>query len=254
MLNLCCLPEADPGADNTRTGEGQIFQLNVSCQRSLCVKTTFHSYLKIMISKPHYLSKTSCCNCANSICCLSLTILAIVCCCWPLIKYCLSWVNPNIIHYTEPIIVYDFHIKSASTYLCVRRKIVREKCTLKSCASFGMDGVISASKINRKVYGENGCANVPKVEAMDVIWKKVGGGEGVALYYHVVLVTISCAYSLPNSRKYPADGIVALCNCTLWTYNSRQKFLDTLHFVYSAINFHPSLRLKQCWFLEKYML
>ena len=54
------------------------------------------------------------------------------------------------------------------------QKIVRKKCTSKSCANFGMDGAISTSKINRKVYGENGCANVAKVEAMNVIWKRAG--------------------------------------------------------------------------------
>ena len=66
----------------------------------------------------------------------------------------------------------DLHIKLASTYLCVRRKIVREMCTPKSCANFGMDGAICTSKINMKVCGENGCANVARVEAMDVILKK----------------------------------------------------------------------------------
>ena len=30
------------------------------------------------------------------------------------------------IHYTEPMIVGNLHIKLASTYLCVHRKIVRE--------------------------------------------------------------------------------------------------------------------------------
>ena len=75
---------------------------------------------------------------------------------------------PNIIHYTEPVIACNLHIKLAS-YLCVRRKIVREKRIPKSCENIGMDGAISTSQINRKVYGENGCANVPKVEAMDAI-------------------------------------------------------------------------------------
>ena len=83
--------------------------------------------------------------------------------------------NPNVIHYTEPIILCSLHIKLASTYLCVRRGIVCEKCTSKSCANFGVDGAISTSKINRKVYGENGCGNVTKVEAKDVIWKRAGG-------------------------------------------------------------------------------
>ena len=68
----------------------------------------------------------------------------------------------------------DLHIKLAPTYLCVRREIVREKCTPKSCANFGIDGAISTSKINRKVYGESGCANVAEVEATHVIWKRAG--------------------------------------------------------------------------------
>ena len=33
------------------------------------------------------------------------------------------------------------------------------------------------------------------------------------------------------------------------SYNSRQRSLNTLHFLYSAMNFHPPLPLKQCWFL-----
>ena len=37
-----------------------------------------------------------------------------------------------------------------------------------------MDGAISTAKINRKEYGENGCANVAKVEATEVIWKRAG--------------------------------------------------------------------------------
>ena len=86
---------------------------------------------------------------------------------------------PNIINYTEPTIVCDLHIKFISTYLSVRRKIVWEKCTPKSCANFGMDGAISTSNINRKVYGEKGCANMAKEEAMDVIKKKAV----VTLYY-----------------------------------------------------------------------
>ena len=96
-------------------------------------------------------------------------------CCLPPVKYLLIWVIPKIIHYAEPIIVCDLHIKLASTYLCIRRKLVGEKCTSKSCANFGMDGAVSTSKINRKVYGENSCANVVKVEEMDVIWKRAEG-------------------------------------------------------------------------------
>ena len=43
---LSSIVEAGQGIRNTRTVEGQIFQLNIYCQRYLCVKTTFHSYLK----------------------------------------------------------------------------------------------------------------------------------------------------------------------------------------------------------------
>ena len=86
----------------------------------------------------------------------------------------LVWVIPSIINYTEPIIVWDLRIQLASTYMSMHREIVREKCTPKSCANFGIDDAISMSKINRKVYGENGCANVVKVEATDVIWKRAG--------------------------------------------------------------------------------
>ena len=121
--------------------------------------------------------------------------------------YCLNWVIPNIIHYTEPIILCDLHIKLASTYLFMRRGIVREKCTSKSCANFGMDGAISTSKINRKVYGENGCANVAKVEATDVIWKRAGDNPILPILITLSSARISCAYSLPNSPKYPAEGI-----------------------------------------------
>ena len=100
--------------------------------------------------------------------------------------------------YTEPIIVCDLHIKVASTYLCVRRKIVREKCTSKSCANFRMNGAISTSKINRKAYGENGCANVAKVEAMDVIWKRAGDNPILSVLITFSPARISCACSLPN--------------------------------------------------------
>ena len=113
-------------------------------------------------------------------------------------KHCLIWVIPNIINYTEPIIVCGLHIELASTYLCVRRKIVHEKCTPKSCVTFGMDGAISTSKINRKVYGENGCANVAKVEAMDVIWKRTGDNPVLPVLITLSSARISCAYSLPN--------------------------------------------------------
>ena len=33
---------------------------------------------------------------------------------------------------------------------------------------------LSFDKCNRQVCGENDCANMAKVEAMDVIWKKAG--------------------------------------------------------------------------------
>ena len=61
-----------------------------------------------------------------------------------------------------------------------------------SRANFGMNGAISLSQINRKVHGENGSANVPKVEAMDVIRKKAGN----TLYYYVFLITLSSAIIL----------------------------------------------------------
>ena len=101
----------------------------------------------------------------------------------------------------------DLHIKLASTYLCVCREIVREKCTSKSCANFGIDGAISTSKINRKVYRENGCANVAEVEVMDVIWKRVGDNPNLLVLITLSSARISCSYSLPNSPKYTADGI-----------------------------------------------
>ena len=75
---------------------------------------------------------------------------------------------PNIINYTEPIIVCDLHIKSASTYLCV---------------------------------------NVARVEAVDVIWKRAGDNPALPVLITLSSGRISCAYSLPNSPKYPADGI-----------------------------------------------
>ena len=103
--------------------------------------------------------------------------------------------------------MYDLHIKLASTYLCVCREIVREKCTPKSCVTFRMDGAISTSKINRKMYGENGCVNMAKVEVMDVIWKRVGDNPILSVLITLSSARISCAYSLPNSPKYQADGI-----------------------------------------------
>ena len=84
---------------------------------------------------------------------------------------------------------------------------MREKCTSKSCANFGMDGAISTSKINRKVYGENGCANVAKVEATDVIWKRAGDNPILPVLITLSSARISGAYSVPNSPKYPAYGI-----------------------------------------------
>ena len=119
----------------------------------------------------------------------------------------LVWVIPNIINYTEPIIVCDLHIKLSSTYLCVCREIVCEKCTPKSCVNFGIDGAISTAKINRKVYGENGCANVAKVEATDVIWKRVGDNPILPVMITLSSTRISCPYSLPKSPKHSANGI-----------------------------------------------
>ena len=92
----------------------------------------------------------------------------------------------------------DLHIKLTSTYLCMRRKTVRKKCTPKSCVNFGMEGAISTSEINRKVYGENGCANVAKVEAMDVIWKRAGNNPILSALITLSSARISCAYSLLN--------------------------------------------------------
>ena len=99
------------------------------------------------------------------------------------------------------------HMKLASTYLCVRREIVCEKFTPKSCANFGIDGAISTSKMNRTVCGENGCANVAKVEVTDVIWKRAGDNPKLPVLIALSSARISCAYSLPNSPKYPTDGI-----------------------------------------------
>ena len=83
--------------------------------------------------------------------------------------------------------VCDLHIKLASNYLCVRREILRETFTPKSCANFGTDGAISTSKINRKVYGENGCANVAKLEAMDFVWRRAEDNPILP-----VLITLFC--------------------------------------------------------------
>ena len=69
-----------------------------------------------------------------------------------------------------------------------------------------MDFAIT-SKINRKVYGENGCVNVVKLEAMDVIWKRAEDNPILPVLITLSPVRISCAYSLPNSPKYAADGI-----------------------------------------------
>ena len=96
------------------------------------------------------------------------------------------------INYTKPIIVCDFQIKLASTYLCIRRKIVREKCTPKSCAGFGTDGAISMSKINGKVCGENGCVSLAKVEAMDDIRKRAGDNPILPVFITLSSARISC--------------------------------------------------------------
>ena len=50
----------------------------------------------------------------------------------------------------------------------------------------------------------------------------------ITLYCYVVLITlcsatISCAYILPNSGKYPVDGIIALCNCKFLTKDESKK-------------------------------
>ena len=65
----------------------------------------------------------------------------------------------------------------------------------------------SVKVVYRKVYGENGCANVAKVEATDVIWKRAGDSPILPVLITLSSARISCAYSLPNSPKYPADGI-----------------------------------------------
>ena len=69
-----------------------------------------------------------------------------------------------------------------------------------------MDGAISTSKINRKVYGENGCANVAKVEAMDVIWKKAGDNPILSVLITLSSAMISCAYSLLNLPNIQLTG------------------------------------------------
>ena len=99
------------------------------------------------------------------------------------------------------MIVCDFHIKLAFTYLCEHRKLVCEKCTLKAVRS--SEWMVVLVPQNRKAYGENGCANVAKVEVINVIWKKAGH---ITLYYYVLLITLSSAmisraYGLPNSLK-----------------------------------------------------
>ena len=111
------------------------------------------------------------------------------------------------INYTEPIILCDLHIKLASTYLCVRRGIVREKCTLKAVRTSEWMVLLVRQKFNRKVYGENGFVNVAKVEAMQVIWKRAGDNTILPVLITLSSARISCVYSLPNSPKYSADGI-----------------------------------------------
>ena len=101
----------------------------------------------------------------------------------------------------------DLQIKLAPTYLCVRREVAHKKRTAKSYENFGIDGAISTPIINRKVYGENGSANVAKVEAMDVIWKRAWDNPILPVLTTLSSARISCAHSLPNSPNYPADGI-----------------------------------------------
>ena len=57
------------------------------------------------------------------------------------------------------------------------------------------------------MYGENGCGNVAKVEATDAIWKRAGDNPILPVLITLSFARTSCAYSLPNSPKYPADGI-----------------------------------------------
>ena len=70
-----------------------------------------------------------------------------------------------------------------------------------------MDSAISTSKIYRKVYGENSCANMAKVEAKDVIWKRAGDNPILPVLITLSSARIFCEYSLPNSPKYSADGV-----------------------------------------------
>ena len=77
--------------------------------------------------------------------------------------------------------------------MCMRTKTVRENCTLKICANFGMDRAISTSKISRKVYGENDCENVAKAEATDVIWKRAGDNPILPVLITLSSSDIMCA-------------------------------------------------------------
>ena len=70
-----------------------------------------------------------------------------------------------------------------------------------------MYGAISTSKINRKVYENNSCADVAKVEVMDVIWKRTGDNPILPVLITLSPARMSCPYSLPNSLRYPADEI-----------------------------------------------
>ena len=62
-------------------------------------------------------------------------------------------------------------------------------------------------KFNRKVYGENGFANVAKVEAMQVLWKRTGDNTILPVLIALSFARISGAYGLPNSPKYAADEV-----------------------------------------------
>ena len=57
------------------------------------------------------------------------------------------------------------------------------------------------------MYGENGCANVAKVEATDVIWKRAGDNPILPILITFSSARLSSANSLLNSPKYPANGI-----------------------------------------------
>ena len=70
------------------------------------------------------------------------------------------------------------------------------------------------------MYGENGCANVAKVEAMDVIWKRAGDNPILSL-----LITLSSARIYLVCTASPTFPNIQLTgfNCELRKYHESMK-------------------------------